>query len=694
MGARQSYEIIMKEEIKTLVEANLLVEAKALLKEYEELIENDVDIYSIKGIISMMEGNIDDAKRFLEDGLKADGKNFDLLWNLGYFYSSISNFKESYRFYIKALDNSPSEELKKEIVDIIIELENEHVEVLYRGKISVVLIEKCFSEKTIEEYIIDWFCKFGFTLVYSDEININEKYNGKEYSKIIALYDFHPTVVSSMPKKYNPNPNIDNGRYFLKEHLVDELYNNFKIDKGVVPFYYSFNEIEALKLLNIYLPKEQEKIINIIKCYDMEYSTKSKVLKIFDGFKYRAKTELIEYKCGLAVKKTWKPNNEKFMEREKYAYGILSKKNSLIPPLLDSGENYIIIPYYEDKLIKNDELRKVILSRHINEIASFFKFLYDEGYYNTDIHPGQFVFSVQHGLKAIDYEYLQKYDIKPRTFLESYDIIGRPDSFEGDIPNYIGRPLFNWYNRLWKEYTSYSLRDIAYLAIKSSNNKNLIDIDERNIKRVLSSLNYAKTSGETYSGKHYESAYHSMTLKGKYFRGQRECEMRLKNLNYDFNNKIVLDIGCNAGGMLHAISKQIKLGVGIDYDFRLINAANMIKSLNEENNLSFFIFDLEKENLTMIRNFILNDKVDICFLLSVCMWIENWKEVIHYTSSIALDLLFETNGTFKQQTEQVSELNKCYEEVKIINEVSDDDPSQKNRQLYLCRYSINYNGIK
>ncbi len=160
----------------------------------------------------------------------------------------------------------------------------------------------------------------------------------------------------------------------------------------------------------------------------------------------------------------------------------------------------------------------------------------------------------------------------------------------------------------------------------------------------------------------------------------------MKKVPYDFKDKVVLDIGCNVGGMLHSLSDKIGIGIGLDYDYRLINAANAIKTLNSSNNLSFYMFDLENEDLNLINNYVLSnrEKVDICFLLSICMWIKNWKEVIKFISTISDNLLFETNGTEKQQAEQIEELKKYYKNIQLIEKVSNDDPGQPYRMLVLC----------
>ena len=94
--------------------------------------------------------------------------------------------------------------------------------------------------------------------------------------------------------------------------------------------------------------------------------------------------------------------------------------------------------------------------------------------------------------------------------------------------------------------------------------------------------------------------------------------------------------------------------------------------------------NLETENLEYIKDFLPEEKVDVVFLLSVCMWIENWTQLLDYVPTISSKLIFESNGSEQQQTDQINYLKKIYKTVELIRGKSDDDPSQKNRQLYYC----------
>jgi hypothetical protein len=204
------------------------------------------------------------------------------------------------------------------------------------------------------------------------------------------------------------------------------------------------------------------------------------------------------------------------------------------------------------------------------------------------------------------------------------------------------------------------------------------------VRQVLSAIGYASLAEVAYSGEAFSIGYHSLSLGGRYFRGQRDCAARLEHVPYDFSGKTVLDLGTNRGGMLHCLADKIKIGIGIDYDYKCINAATLVKELNGTDNLHFYTFDMDRENLNVIDHFLLDSKVDICFLLAICLWVKNWPNVIRFAARTADTLLFETNGTEEQKGEQADFVRTCYATVELVSAKSNDDPDQKDRSLYLC----------
>ena len=210
------------------------------------------------------------------------------------------------------------------------------------------------------------------------------------------------------------------------------------------------------------------------------------------------------------------------------------------------------------------------------------------------------------------------------------------------------------------------------------------DVETQSRTKVQNLLNYTKLSDTSYSALLFPAGYHSIELAGHFLQGQRNPAKRLDTTNIDFHGKTVLDLGCNQGGMLFHLDGLIKWGVGVDYDSRMVNAANRIKTVRQSDRLQFYVFDLEKEPLELIEDFLPEPKADVVFLLSVCMWLKNWQEVIDFGTRIAESMLFETNGTPEQQAAQEGRLNKVYRSVAILSESSVDDPQQKERKLFYC----------
>lgn len=202
------------------------------------------------------------------------------------------------------------------------------------------------------------------------------------------------------------------------------------------------------------------------------------------------------------------------------------------------------------------------------------------------------------------------------------------------------------------------------------------------IGQVRNLLAYTKTSNSAYNAQEFPAGYHSISINGEELRGQREPRVRIDLAPVDFKGKSVLDIGCNQGGMLFQIRDEVRWGVGIDFDPRMVNAANRIKSALGDERLSFYVFDLEREPLELIQDLLPDGKADVCFLLSVCMWIANWRQVIDFASRHSGSMLFETNGSDQQQEEQVAYLHQKYRSVLKLSNESVDDPGQKKRQLY------------
>ena len=157
----------------------------------------------------------------------------------------------------------------------------------------------------------------------------------------------------------------------------------------------------------------------------------------------------------------------------------------------------------------------------------------------------------------------------------------------------------------------------------------------------------------------------------------------MNKLEIDFSGLRVLDIGCNQGGVLFAIASDIKWGVGLDFDYRLINCCTKLSDLNKmKAKLSFYCFNIDKDPHELILDFLPEQtaQVDVIFLLAVCMWVDKWKELIDFCGRISNCLVFETNGLPEVQEAQIAYLKQRFASIRMV-----DYDAEGKRQLLIAR---------
>lgn len=217
------------------------------------------------------------------------------------------------------------------------------------------------------------------------------------------------------------------------------------------------------------------------------------------------------------------------------------------------------------------------------------------------------------------------------------------------------------------------------------------------IQDTLHLVNYSiKKNKSSYNGSCEEAGYHSLYNpdNGKLIkRGQREIKTRIDHIinegKVDFKEKTVLDIGSNQGSLSCYIKRQChaKKVIGIDYNHLLVNVANKQASYdNNGNNLQFYSFDLVNDPFDLIKAMTGEpDTVDIIMLLSMCMWLSNWKEVVKFCYDYVKEcVIFESNGSKNTQDTQVEYLHSLFTRIQLVSEISDDDKGQKFRKCYVC----------
>lgn len=120
----ESYKRQVKDNLEKLINAGRTQEAKEIIQQYETLVSGDAEIYSMKGIIGIIENNLEEAEKNLREGLKIDEQNFDLLYNLAYVYEQGQKFPEAFEYYSRARDICPEAALNAELEKKLEELKD------------------------------------------------------------------------------------------------------------------------------------------------------------------------------------------------------------------------------------------------------------------------------------------------------------------------------------------------------------------------------------------------------------------------------------------------------------------------------------------------------------------------------------------------------------------------------------------
>lgn len=175
--------------------------------------------------------------------------------------------------------------------------------------------------------------------------------------------------------------------------------------------------------------------------------------------------------------------------------------------------------------------------------------------------------------------------------------------------------------------------------------------------------------------------YHSFSIYNIEILGQRQPILRLNEIkkHIDFRNKIVLDFGCNTGGMLLHL-KEIKKGYGFDYSEKCIESANYIKDKLKYIDVNFFKSDLNKFDFDefLYKNN-LKKNIDIIFLLSLGSWIKEWRKLYKKSFENSKNIILETNND-REGKEQLNLFRSLNANIKLIINNSLDDTTKNNRR--------------
>lgn len=272
----------------------------------------------------------------------------------------------------------------------------------------------------------------------------------------VVAYDSEPIPVSRRTQRRFPQ--LTNARLLCKGKLRDSFNQTLPPELHVNALHSSDNGHEAVEYIQIVMPESLDEIQTEIVRLKASFATREPVLLQLSVFRRRAKTEVIRFGNRLAVKKTFKPHQRSYCEREAWAMSHLSEVVSAIPPLLATDGESVIYPFYDDVLKFRRASGRLLPLEVAKQAIAALRQVYEAGYALIDAHPENVIVDRQHGLKLIDFEFLYQYDRLPASFEQSFDIVGCPADFPGSQPDGGAKS----YAKHWQPYIGLSLHSLLH----------------------------------------------------------------------------------------------------------------------------------------------------------------------------------------------------------------------------------------
>jgi len=274
--------------------------------------------------------------------------------------------------------------------------------------------------------------------------------------RIIVAFDVIPQKVGAADQRRHPG--LDNARILTAKEGVRN-YLNERLDAGL-----RFNALHStdssrhsVEILETLPGVDVAALLALVEERRRDFSTRYAVVRTLTRHGKRAKVELVEYEGTIAVKKTYRHQALRFLEREVAFQEHFAALRPEVLPVLETGTNYFITPYIEDvgapRRILGVTLPRLLGLKHVRQLAEFIQFLLAHGYDPIDLTPWNNVLIDRHtGLKTIDFEFVYR-DPDGRIVPEkSMCLTGLTDEFAGDYPHgvfYLKNPYATeWYPRI------------------------------------------------------------------------------------------------------------------------------------------------------------------------------------------------------------------------------------------------------
>ena len=260
--------------------------------------------------------------------------------------------------------------------------------------------------------------------------------NGGPPVSIIVAFDVLPSpVTDDVRERY---PFLDNGRTLTAKLMCRQLIRDrLPAKRRFNPVHATDDSVEAWRIVRMFAPQDEPALREIVESRNAAMVTEYEVIRRLTRKAARAKIELIKYRGGLAVKKTYRANCLRFLDREASFMDAVSAERPEILPVLERGPNYFIMPYVEGRPMRQGvfgrSYPRLMTLGQVRRVADLLRYLFSRGYDPIDLAPHNMMVDPTGQLIAIDFEFVHRVD-GPIVPEESACLDGIPDDFEGEWP--------------------------------------------------------------------------------------------------------------------------------------------------------------------------------------------------------------------------------------------------------------------
>ncbi len=178
------------------------------------------------------------------------------------------------------------------------------------------------------------------------------------------------------------------------------------------------------------------------------------VRQIASGY-LRARLDVIEAGGRQVVRKTFLPSFAGYARREIEARARLAPILPFVDPVLEAGDNYFTIPLYRAPVLAGPNSLRLHPLAHARKAIEVMRGLYESGYAMLDCNSHSILYAPDGSARVVDMEYVHKYDIRPATFEESFDVAGPPVGSK-----FPGAHIADSFTRRWKPWIGVSFEDL------------------------------------------------------------------------------------------------------------------------------------------------------------------------------------------------------------------------------------------